>query len=267
MPKYVSRVEQDFFGNDRVVTRRGVSGDDVVGVGIDIASGMVRGFKQRRADEKTQLAVQRLEWATQASEHGNYTGALEAVNQVIKNFPSESVGYFVRAQVNLDRSMEMPQEGDARYDLIAVAIADLNTSINLDGNDLSTYLMRGHAYLAGDALDFALADANMCVKMAPNEAAGHNLRCQVFSELEDYDQALASAQWALQIETDSDGYYTRGMVYYRMEEYEKALSDFSRAVALNGAAASYYEARAYAYRRLDREEEADADFAQAAKIG
>ncbi|MHB8647556.1 MAG: tetratricopeptide repeat protein [Thermomicrobiales bacterium] len=267
MPKYVSRVEQDFFGNDRVVTRQTVSADDVVGVGVSIASNMVHGFKQRRADEKAQLAARRMEWATQASEQGNYTGALETINQVVKDFPRESVPYFIRAQVNLDHSMEIPDDDDEHYDLIGAAIADLNAAINVDGNDLSTYAMRGNAYLAGGALDYALADANMCVKMAPDETVGYDLRCQVFSELGDYQQALTSAQRMLQIETDSNGYYTQGMVYVRMEEYEKALSDFSRAIALNGSAAGYYEARAYTYRWLGREEESKADFARADEIG
>jgi tetratricopeptide (TPR) repeat protein len=264
IPNYTSRVEKDFWGNDRVVTRETVSGEDIVDFGSDV----IRGFKQRRADAKADLAARQLDWAMQASDHGNYQGAIAVINEVIRNYPNDTAPYAVRAGINLDHAVITHEMGliDEKNKMVAAAIADLNQVIRIGGDDSEAYWMRGSAYIIGEAYDYAMADANMCVKMTPNEAMGHLLKYRVFIEIEDYEQALMSAQRALHLEANSPAYIARGQAYYYMGDYERAVADFTRAIALDRNNKIAYTSRAKAYQKLGREEEANADFRAAERV-
>lgn len=198
MPNYTSRVEKDIWGNDRVVTRQTVSGEDVFALGRDV----IRGFKQRRADANVDLAVRQLQWAMEASNHGNYQGAIAVINEVIRKYPNDAEPYSVRAAVNLNHADITQGMGllDEMDKMVSTAIADLNQVIRIGGDDSDAYCMRASAYITGQAYDYAMADANMCVKISPNEAIGHLLKSRIFREIQDQEQALISAQRGLQLE-------------------------------------------------------------------
>lgn len=265
MPKYVGRVEPDIWGNDRVVVRKEVSGGDVAAGAVDVAfnigGAIISGFKERRREEKAQYAARQLEWAMQASEEGNYQGAIAEVTDVIRKYPGDSEPYTVRAQVHLWQAGLARNQGKhaERDRIVAAAIADLNKVIRIDGDDVETLWMRASAYMLGEAYDYALADANMCAKMNPKDAPTHLLKSKIFLELDDNEQALMSAQRALQEEPNSATYLGRGIVYYYMEDYKKALADFTRAITLDRTNTQAHEARAETYKKLGQDEAATAD--------
>lgn len=199
MPKYVGRVEPDIWGNNRVVVRKEVSRGDVATGAVDVAfnvgGALISGFKERRREEKAQYAARQLEWAVQASEEGNYQGAIAEIADVIRKYPDDAEPYTVRAQVNLwQAAMARDRGNHAEKDrMLAAAIADLNRVIRIDGNDVEILWMRSSAYMLGEAYEYAMADANMCVKMRPNDAPTHLLKSKIFLELDDNEQALMSA--------------------------------------------------------------------------
>ena len=65
----------------------------------------------------------------------------------------------------------------------------------------------------------------------------------------------------------ADAYRDRGSAYGKKGDYGKAITDFTAAIRINPKDGYLFYARGYSYRQKDEKAKADADFAQAEKLG
>lgn len=267
MPEYVSRVEKDFWGNDRVVTHQAWSAESVGAGAVDAVFGVGGMISRGIRNMREQNAVNKLNWAEHAADQGDFQGALKAINDVMRRFPQEA------AMIHLQRASVYKQWADncAEWEmwddhrpLLNAAIADLNIAINSLGPDPDLIFGRAVIHLELDSLALAISDVTRCVQANPNNASYHIFRSRLFFKLEDYDQAFRSIETAIHLEPTDVSYSTRGWLFFHNEDHTRAIADFNRAIMLNGTDPDLYEARAEAYRAAGKDAEAEGDLAQAA---
>lgn len=99
------------------------------------------------------------------------------------------------------------------------------------------------------------------------------LRGIAFLRVRDFDNAIADFAEVIRIcPTCTVAYDSRGLAYLANAclakgEYEKAIADFIEAIRFDPKHAAAYHFRGYAYSQMGEKAKAEADFAQAKKLG
>lgn len=165
--------------------------------------------------------------------------ALAALKQVIEGLDATSpAAYALRGRIRLDQAQLMragnrtgePSVTKAAAEMIDLAIADLDKSLDLDFRQPAVFVTRAEAKLARDDLPAAIADYDRAIGMAPEDA-----------------QLV----------------FDRGSLRARQKDLDGAVADYSKAIELAPTFAAAYLARAELLRLAGRNAQARDDLERA----
>jgi len=107
----------------------------------------------------------------------------------------------------------------------AIALYD---ALVADGEaDISTIFARGYAYSMIDEHALAAQDYSVVLQQNAEDLASLNNRCWAFSEIGEFDRALADCNKLMTLAPDADyPYLNRGIVYEKMGDMGAAMKDY-----------------------------------------
>ena len=220
---------------------------------------------------------------------GNYVGAIENFNIVIKFKPHLPEPYYFR--------------GIAKHQLedFRGAIRDYNMAIDIKPYYPDAYMHRGLAYLELKDYRNAIADYDKAIELDPNNDNIYNNRGIAKISIKDMDGAIADYDKALQINPKStnslinrsnaklikndikgaikdlnqaiiirphfsNAYLLRGMARMELADYAAALRDFDQCIKLDPKSAYAYTNRGIVKQKLEEYKGAISDYNMALQI-
>ena len=107
------------------------------------------------------------------------------------------------------------------------AIALYDALIADGAADIDTFFARGYAYSMIDAHSLSVQDYSVVLQQQPENLGALNNRCWAFSEVGDYERALADCNQLMSLVPEADyPYLNRGIVYEKMGEMDGAMADY-----------------------------------------
>ncbi len=154
--------------------------------------------------------------AAQEAALSDAAAAVQAVQSAAQ--PNEMLS--VSALKNLALSNMTNEEYRSAISLYSILIAK-------GEYDPTTFLARGLAYSMIDEHALAAQDYSVALEMEPGNLMALNNRCWAFSEIGQFQQALADCDQLMASSPDADHpYLNRGIVYEKMGDMERALPDY-----------------------------------------
>lgn len=186
---------------------------------------------------------------------GNYVGAIENFNIVIKFKPQLPEPYYYR--------------GVAKHQLedFRGAIRDYNQAISIKPYYPNAFMHRGLAYLELKEYDKALADYDKALELDPDNAAIYNNRGIVKLSLKDIEGAIADYDKALEINPNFiNSFINRSNANILKGDIKEAIRDLNRAIIIRPHYAAAYLLRGLARFELEDYAAALRDFDQTIKL-
>jgi tetratricopeptide (TPR) repeat protein len=127
---------------------------------------------------------------------------------------------------------------------------------------------RGKAYWDNDVFDRVIADFTRAIDLDPKAAKAYNGRCVVRAMgNRDLQLALSDCEQAVRLlPGNSSAIENRGLVYLRLNRPEEAIADFSAALSIDAESARALYGRGLAKLKKDDQVGGDTDFAAAKAI-
>jgi tetratricopeptide (TPR) repeat protein len=220
---------------------------------------------------------------------GNYTGAIESFNMVIKMKPYLPEPYFYRgvaklelndfrgAKKDLDKALEIKPfysealmyRGIANHNLkeYTLAMDDYTKALELDGENPDLYNNRGLCKVALRDFTGAIEDYNISIKLKPKNFDAYLNRSIAYQVQKEWDKAIADCNQLIRIKPNSPmGYLSRGLVKIEKENFASALRDFDVAISYDPNNAFAYQNRGMVKQQLESYEAAIMDYDAALKI-
>lgn len=205
---------------------------------------------------------------------GNYVGAIEHFNIVIKFKPQLPEPYFYRGVAkhhledfrgsirDYDQAISIkPYYPDAfinrglaylelkEYD---AAIADYNRALDLDPNNAAIYNNRGIAKLSMKNIEGAIEDYNKALEINPNFINAFINRSNANILKGDIPEAIRDLNRAIIIRPHfASAYLLRGLARFELEDYAAALRDFDQTIKLDPKNAYAYNNRGIVKQKLE----------------
>jgi tetratricopeptide (TPR) repeat protein/tRNA A-37 threonylcarbamoyl transferase component Bud32 len=223
--------------------------------------------------------------------HKDYAGALQDFEKALALTREGKNPLALHGIAQVYRAQKKPAD----------ALAKIQEAIDLDKKNPVLYSTRAYIQLDLNEEAAALETLELAAKIDPKHAATYADTGGIFSRKKDWERALKEFDKAIALEKRSEYYDQRAYVYYEMRQEDLALADYETAIELNpynpfahggraliklnrsdapGALADlgraieldptnghYRRNRAEAYRRLGRTQEADAELAEAQRLG
>ncbi len=186
---------------------------------------------------------------------GNYVGAIENFNIVIKFKPHLPEPYYFR--------------GVAKHQLedFRGAILDYNTAIDIKPFYPEAFMHRGLAYLQLNDYPKAIADYNRAIELDPNNADIYNNRGIAKISIKDIDGAIADYDKAIEINPkNTNSYINRSNAKLMKNDIRGAIKDLNQAIIIRPHYASAYLLRGLARFELNDYASALRDFDQCLKL-
>jgi tetratricopeptide (TPR) repeat protein len=214
-----------------------------------------------RQQEAQQLGMQ----AQERAREGNLAEALRLCTRAVELDPDRPEAYALRGQVHYHLG-HLPE-----------AAADCSAAIDRGFRRTEIYFTRAVALDSAGQSEQALADCSMALHLNPESAEALNSRGLILGRLGRHDEALADFSEAIRLAPKWFlPHLNRAQLVHARGEPDAALADYDRAIELvketpsgppaeqgdPGAALAYCR-RGDARYDLFREEEAEADFAEA----
>jgi tetratricopeptide (TPR) repeat protein len=137
----------------------------------------------------------------------------------------------------------------------------------VDADDANTYLERAAIWVKIGDLDRALADYNTAIGLDDENVAAYRARSLLWRNRGHIDRALADLDRAIRLSfADPEVYRDRGLVWYERGRYDRAIADFNQAIKLSPAFAMAYLHRAEALLNKGDFQTAIADFDRAIQL-
>ena len=150
---------------------------------------------------------------------------------------------------------------------VADVISGLTDVISEEPNDGRVYLLRGNAYLDSGRFAAAVSDYARAIELDADNPTLHNNRGIAHRSLRDPDAAIADYDTALRLDPHyRDAYTNRGIAYADKGDLTRAIIDFSVAIDLDPESWHAFGQRGSALWELDRQAEAEQDYARASQI-
>jgi len=142
----------------------------------------------------------------------------------------------VQAKQHYDAGRKFQSEALAgKLDLMEKALAEFNSAIQLDPNQVDYYFARGVSYREKQAWDQALADFEKTIAMDPKHFKGVYNLGRVWDEKGNTDKALEYYQKAALVKPDlAPAYYSMGLMYGKKGMMEQEGEAFKKAIKLDG---------------------------------
>ena len=186
---------------------------------------------------------------------GNYVGAIENFNIVIKFKPHLPEPYYFR--------------GVAKHQLedYRGAIQDYNTAIGIKPFYPDAFMNRGLAYLQLNDYTNAIADYNRAIELDPNNANIYNNRGIAKISMKDIDGAIADYDKALEINPKfTNSFINRSNARLLKNDIRGAIKDLNQAIIIRPHFANAYLLRGLARFELNDYASALRDFDQCLKL-
>lgn len=186
---------------------------------------------------------------------GNYVGAIENFNIVIRFKPHLPEPYFFR--------------GVAKHQLedFRGAIHDYNTAIEIKPYFPDAFMYRGLAYLQLNDYAKSIADYNRAIELSPNNANIYNNRGIAKISMKDIDGAIADYDKAIEINPKfTNSYINRSNAKLLKNDIRGAIRDLNQAIIIRPHFASAYLLRGLARLELNDYAAALRDFDQCLKL-
>lgn len=188
-------------------------------------------------------------------EKGNYTAAIQYLNNAIEHRPASYEGYFLR--------------GIAKYyldDFIGAEI-DFTESIKYDPFNAEIYHLRAIVRSAQYNLGGAMKDYATAIRLNPKNPLFYLNRARAQLFLQKYDSAIVDCNRTYDLKYRTEQVFIiRGMAYRELEDYENALRDFDRAIRKKPENTASYVQRGAVYMDLNKPDSAILDFNHAISI-
>ena len=152
---------------------------------------------------------------------GDYQGALEDFDQLIKEEPNNGYAYYSRASALLE--LNKPQE----------ALDDANRAIELDPSIPEAYETRGVAKLMRGDQEGALLDFNRAIELDENFVSAYSNRGALKSDLGNYEGALIDLNKAIEIDPNNvRAYQNRAITHDRNGNITDTCKDLKKGSSL-----------------------------------
>jgi tetratricopeptide (TPR) repeat protein len=223
-------------------------------------------FQQTRAFLRGQGEVQQLcLQAQERAQEGKLAEALELCTRALALDPDQVAAYALRGQIHYHLG-HLPE-----------AAANCSLAIDRGFRRAETYFLRAVVREEGGQLEEALADCSMALHLDPDHAGAYNSRALIRGRLGRFEEALADFREAIRRAPKwFVPYLHRAQFHHSQGKLDPAVADYSRALDLVKEALPSLTApeteptvalmhcrRGDAHYDLFREEEAEADFAEA----
>ena len=158
---------------------------------------------------------------------GDYQGALEDFDQLIKEEPNNGYAYYSRASALLE--LNKPQE----------ALDDANRAIELDPSIPEAYETRGVAKLMRGDQEGALLDFNSAIELDENFVSAYSNRGALKSDLGNYEGALIDLNKAIEIDPNNvRAYQNRAITHDRNGNIPDSCKDLKKGSSLGNESAT-----------------------------
>ena len=144
-------------------------------------------------------------------------------------------------------------------------IGACDEAIRQDPRNATAYLHRAFGYQRSGDLDRALADYSRAIELDPKYASPYNNRCWLRAmAARDLPLALSDCETALRLAPfDADNLDSRSFAYLRLNRLDEAIADFDAALRADAKLASSRYGRGLARHRKGDQIGGDADIAAA----
>lgn len=220
---------------------------------------------------------------------GNYTGAIQSFNMVIRIKPFLPEPYFYRgvaklelddfrgAKKDLDKAIEIkpffPEaimyRGVVNYNLkeYALAMADYSRSMELDGENADIYNNIGICKAAMRDFEGAIQDYTKAIESKPKNFNAYLNRSIAYQVQKEWDKAIADCNQLIRIRPNSPmGYLSRGLIKVEKQDFASAMRDFDMSIYLDPQNAFAYMNRGIIKQQLESLESAIMDYDTALKL-
>ncbi len=220
---------------------------------------------------------------------GNYTGAIENFNIVIKFKPYLPEAYFYRgvakhqledyrgAIKDYNKAIEIkpyyPQaytnRGMAYHNLkdYKNAIADYNKALEFDPDNESIYNNRGIAKLSQKDVEGAIEDYNKALEINPKSTYALMNRSNAKIVKDDINGAIRDLNQVIIIRPHyAAAYLNRGLARFQLEDYASALRDYDQCIKFDPQNALAFNNRGIVKHKLEDYEGAIMDYDMAIKL-
>jgi tetratricopeptide (TPR) repeat protein len=171
--------------------------------------------------------------------------------------------YMLKASVYINLSLEknILYKFDETKTLLKKAIRIYPENAYLHNN-------LGLAYYSTTKFDSALFEYNRAIESEKNMYTYYNNRGMAEYHLNNITGALNDFNRTLELKPDFlDAWGNRGLAKIKMKDYEGAVSDLTKAISIKKDIGAVWYYRGLAYSKLNKQVEADADWAEAGKLG
>ena len=220
---------------------------------------------------------------------GNYTGAIQSFNLVIRMKPFLPEPYFYRgvaklelddfrgAKNDLDKAIEIkpfyPEaimyRGVVNYNLkeYKLAMDDYSRSMELGGENADIYNNRGICKAAMRDFEGAIQDYTKAIESKPKNFNAYLNRSIAYQMQKDWDKAISDCNQLIRIRPNSPmGYLSRGLIKVEKQDFASAMRDFDMSIYLDPQNSFAYMNRGIIKQQLESYESAIMDYDMALKI-
>jgi len=138
--------------------------------------------------------------------------------------------------------------------------------LNSPSND-SEFYAKGVAHHKLASYDLAIADFNTSIQLNPERGETYFYRGKAYYDKGDYKRAIPDFEKAIQLSPqDPAAYHYRGTLYLNIGDNNRAVADYSAVILLKPDYRLAYQNRAIAYERMGDKRKAKADWDKVAEI-
>jgi tetratricopeptide (TPR) repeat protein len=214
--------------------------------------------------------------------------SLEDVNRIVALKPDNASARYFRGVLNynlqnyqdcfsdMQKTLELKTDENDVYRYLGIcsyksndlstAMNFLKKSIEFGFDDGDIYYYKSYTEFKLGLFDVALEDADKSIEKDSQKYEYYLLRAKIYNEKNIADKAEKDYDKALKLNTSFDILVERGEFFAKREKYKDSIKDYTAAINLNNQNAEVYKQRGYVYQKLNKNEEAKADFEQALKL-
>lgn len=188
---------------------------------------------------------------------GKYDGAINEATQLIKQDPSDCLGFYIRGKAYMKKK---------EYDQ---AIADFDRAILLNSNIWYYHNWRGVAYFFKAQYDQAMANYDQGIKLNPNKAILYSNRAGVYWQKGLYEKAITEATRAIELETENPSARTfnnRSVFHWKAGYPDQAVSDAEQAIKIGPEHPATYFHLAFFLHKKGRKDKARTYFLKSREL-
>lgn len=219
---------------------------------------------------------------------GDADGARKEFEDAIQANPNCYEGYLGRASLSpvsenqsalkdLDRAIELCDCSETRMakasslmsnEQVDEALTSVNRAIELNPRSYFPYLLRGYIHATQGNLELALKDCATAESAAPNNFRIPWNRSLIYEQAGDLASAVAECNESLLLWPENHAVYLRlAFMDYDSPNWMNQILQLGKAIEIRPDDGFLYFYRGQAYEYLDKQQQAEADFAKAKELG